>query len=120
MTLHESRQDPSLPIELGDSYFPGSLASSLARLNSISRRFNDKIEQVNIEAISPFPPRSLYKAASIQYRIWKQTGDRKWLESSDAITLMLTCFSKRWMNAGTTIIIDFFFWISSNILKQNS
>ena len=108
MTFHESRQDPSLPIELGDSYFPGSLASSLTRMNSISRRFNDKIEQVNIEAISPFPPRSLYKAASIQYRIWKQTGDRKWLESADAMKLMLTYFSKRWMNAGTSIIIEKF------------
>ncbi|KAE9366721.1 hypothetical protein N431DRAFT_471753 [Stipitochalara longipes BDJ] len=99
LTLHESRQDPALPIELGDDHCPESLASALNRINFIAGRFNEKIEQVDLEAISPFPPRSLYKGASIQYKLWKQTGDRKWLEASERMKLMLTHFSKRWMNA---------------------
>jgi hypothetical protein len=102
MTLHNSRQDPSSPIELGDSYCPESLASALSRVNFITTRFNGKIEQVDFEAMSPFPPHGLYKAALIQYKLWKQTGDRKWLEVSNSIKLMLTHFSKRWMNAGKT------------------
>jgi hypothetical protein len=106
MTLHESRQDPASPIELGNSHCPESLASALSRINFISARFNEKIDQVDFEAISPFPPRGLYKAASIQYRLWKQTGDRKWLESSEAMRLMLSHFSKRWMNAGMITLAD--------------
>lgn len=89
-----------MPIELGDSQCPESLASALSRINFIASRFNEKFEQVDREAISPFPPRSLYKAASVQYRLWKQTGDRKWLEASEEMRVMLTHFSKRWMNAG--------------------
>ena len=105
MTLHESRQDPTSSIEIGDIHCPESLASALSRVNFITNRFNEKIEQVDFEAMSPFPPRGLYKAASTQYRLWKQTGDRKWLEASNALKLMLSHFSKRWMNAGMLVLI---------------
>jgi hypothetical protein len=100
MTLHESRQSKTSPLEVGDSQCPESLASALNRINFISARFNDKIDQVDFEAISPFPPRGIAKASSIQYRLWKETGERKWLEASDAMILMNKHFSKRWMNAG--------------------
>ncbi len=100
MTLQESRQNPALPIDIGDSGCPETLASTLIRLNYITARFNEKIEKFDLEAISPFPPRGISKAASIQYRLWKQSGDSKWLEASDSIKVMLSHFSKRWMNAG--------------------
>jgi hypothetical protein len=108
MTVHESRQgqDSALPIELGDSHCPESLASALSRINFIAGRFNEKIEQVDVEAISPFPPRSLYKTTLMQYRLWKQTGDRKWLEAAERMKLMLTNFSKRWMNAGKAAFVE--------------
>jgi len=117
MTLHESRQDPALPLELGDDRCPESLASALSRINYIARRFNEKIDQVDFESISPFPPRSLYKGAAIQYRLWKETGDRKWLETSEEMKLMLTHFSKRWMNAGRVPVRKK--WVQANIKKQN-
>ena len=100
MTVHESRQNQALPIETGDIDCPESLASALSLINFIASRFLQKIDQVDVEATSPFPPRGIAKAASIQYRLWKQTGDRKWLEASDFLISMITCFSKRWMNAG--------------------
>jgi hypothetical protein len=100
MTLQESRQDPASPIDVGDNHCPEALASALNRINYISAQFNKKIDQVDFEAISPFPPRGISKAAAIQYRLWKQTGDSKWLDASDALTMMVTHFSKRWMNAG--------------------
>ena len=100
MTLHESRQDPALPLELGDHHCPESLASALSRMNFIVARFNERIKEVDFDAISPFPPRSLYKGSLIEYRLWKQTGDRKWFEASEEMKLMLTHFSKRWMSAG--------------------
>lgn len=100
MTLHQSRQNQASTLEVGDSQCPESLASALNRINFISAKFNNNIDQVDFEAISPFPPRGLAKASSIQYRLWKETGERKWLHASDAMILMLTYFSKRWMNAG--------------------
>jgi len=105
MTLHESRQHPALPLRLGDDDLPESLASALNRINYIARRFNEKIVQVDSESISPFPPRSLYKGAAIQYRLWQETGDRKWLEAAEEMKLMLSHFSKRWMNAGTVFFV---------------
>jgi hypothetical protein len=107
MSVHESRQgqDLTLPIELGDASCPESLASALSRINFIAGRFNEKIDQVDVEAISPFPPRSLYKAASMQYRLWRQTGDRKWLEAAEGMKLMLSHFSKRWINAGKPVFL---------------
>ncbi len=101
MTLHESRQNPALPIDVGDTLCTEALGSALNRINYIASTFNEKIEQVGLESISPFPPRGLSKAASIQFKLWKQTGISKWLDASDSITFMLSHFSKRWMNAGT-------------------
>jgi hypothetical protein len=42
----------------------------------------------------------------VQYRLWKQTGDRKWLEAAERMKLMLTNFSKRWMNAGKAAFVE--------------
>jgi hypothetical protein len=108
MVVHESRQDQdsAQPIELGDSHCPESLASALSRINFIAGRFNEKIDQVDVEAISPFPSCSLYKTSSVQYRLWKQTGDRKWLEAAERMKLMLANFSKRWMNAGKAAFVE--------------
>lgn len=100
MSLHESRQKSDSLLDLGDSDCPESLASALTRNNYTVKRFNDKIDQVDTDALSPFPPRGLGKAASFQYRLWRETGERKWLDDSDAIMLMISHFSKRWMNAG--------------------
>lgn len=61
MTLHESRPDTAKN-ELDG---PESFESSLSRITEISKRFNKKIDQVDVDAISPFPPDGVFKAASI-------------------------------------------------------
>jgi hypothetical protein len=101
---------------VGDSHCPESLASALTRINYIATKFNENIDQVDFEAMSPFPPRGLGKGASFQYRLWKETGERKWLEASDAMMLMISYFSKRWMNACKSS----FYWNMTKILTPES
>ncbi|KAG4412644.1 hypothetical protein IFR04_014215 [Cadophora malorum] len=99
MTLHESRPKNGLSIEFNRSDAPESLKSALARIRRVSTKFNGFIEHVDCEAISPFPPQSITKAAVIHYRLWSETSDVSHIESADSLLIMTRHFSKRWMNA---------------------
>ena len=99
MTLHCSRPEcVQTPSDAPEA--PESLQSSLDRMRHISTSFNAKIGQVDFEAISPFPPHSLVKAASIRYQMWRDKGDITSLDAADSLIQMLKHFSRRWMNAG--------------------
>jgi hypothetical protein len=65
----------------------------------IAGQFNKDIDGVGVDAISPFPPYGLAKAASLQLRLWKETGDPTYGTAVKQLTVMLTHFSKRWGNA---------------------
>tara|TARA_R110002060_G_scaffold12635_1_gene17982 strand:+ start:1204 stop:1587 length:384 start_codon:yes stop_codon:yes gene_type:complete len=104
MTLHESRPKNGLSIEFNRSDAPESLKSALARIRRVSTKFNGFIEHVDCEAISPFPPQSITKAAVIHYRLWSETSDVSHIESADSLLIMTRHFSKRWMNAGAYAI----------------
>jgi hypothetical protein len=99
MTLHCSRlESVKTPSDAPEA--PESRQSSLDRMRQISTSFNAKIGQVDFEAISPFPPHSLVKAASIRYQMWRDKGDITSLDAADSLIQMLKHFSRRWMNAG--------------------
>lgn len=106
MTLHESRPEIALPANFNNSDMPESLKSALDRINKVSTKFNLKIQQVNSEALSPFPPYGLSKAAATQYRLWSETSDVKHLEAADSLLLMIRYFSKRWLSAGKNAILE--------------
>ncbi|KAH7327025.1 hypothetical protein BKA65DRAFT_509774 [Rhexocercosporidium sp. MPI-PUGE-AT-0058] len=99
MTLYESRPKIDLSVEFSRSDAPESLKSALARMKIVSTKFNLKIQQVDCEAISPFPPHGLTKAATTRYRLWSETSDASHLEAADSLLTMVRHFSNRWSNA---------------------
>ncbi|RFU34686.1 hypothetical protein B7463_g1652, partial [Scytalidium lignicola] len=99
ITLHESQPKTSLDPDAICSDAPESLQSTLNRLALISKKFNDNIRQIDIEGMSPFPPHGITRAALLQYRLWKETGDIKYCETANVLTVMVKHFSKRWMRA---------------------
>jgi hypothetical protein len=105
MTLHESRPQEDTTSGVSFNEAPESLASTLSRLNHISSLFNSKIAKVNFEAMSPFPPLSLAKASTIQYQLWRETGDIKCLTAAESLKTMVRHFSKRWMGAGESSVV---------------
>ncbi|KAH7379905.1 hypothetical protein BKA64DRAFT_686597 [Cadophora sp. MPI-SDFR-AT-0126] len=99
MTLYESRPKTTLSDEFNRSDTPESLKSAIARIYIISATFNGKIQEVDCEAISPFPPGGLRKAATICYRLWSETSDISHLKAADSLLAMIRHFSKRWLSA---------------------
>lgn len=100
MTLHESRPRISLSEDYLHCEQPESLRSSLERIHKVCSVFNERIEQVSIDAMSPFPPYGLIRAATLRDRLFKETGDDLHVAAADSLTLMVKHFSKRWKNAG--------------------
>jgi hypothetical protein len=99
ITLHSNNEDQNCPTDIGIIECAESLASGLDSLQSIAEKFNTQIDEVDVNAISPFPPYGLAKAASLQLRLWKETGDPTYDSAVKRLTVMLTHFSKRWGNA---------------------
>ncbi|SRR6266536_2398101 len=100
MTLHEFLSESNPAANECQSQAPESLQSSLDQVSFISKRFNEKSCQVDIEAIFPFPPYGIYKAASVQNHLWKKTGDVSHQDAANSLSLMVRRFSKRWKKAG--------------------
>ncbi|KUJ23808.1 uncharacterized protein LY89DRAFT_726866 [Mollisia scopiformis] len=100
MTLHESRPRTSLSEEYLNCDQPESLRSSLERIHGLCTRFNARIEQVSVDAMSPFPPYGLIRAATLRHQLFKETGDYSHITAADSLTLMVKHFSKRWKRAG--------------------
>ncbi|KAH8821338.1 hypothetical protein F5884DRAFT_83780 [Xylogone sp. PMI_703] len=99
MMLHESQQKNDPDTEIIPPNAPESLQSSLDRLVIISQRFNGQIRQIDTEAMSPFPPSSIAKAASAYTLLWRKTGDIRHRDAANALTEMVGHFSKRWTKA---------------------
>ena len=96
MVLHESREKCW---GMSETYYSEYLQTSLDGVVWVAKRFNQRIHQVDIDAISLFPPHSLYLAALQQDRIWRETGDSKYFEAVNSLAVMLEHFGKRWLNA---------------------
>jgi hypothetical protein len=109
LVLDESRRKhmQTSGVRLSSEYFN----TALARMNYISERFNRKIHQVNIQAISPFPPHSLFLGVKAQDKLWIETGDVCYLEAANALVTMLGHYSKRWASSRM-------YWITPEVLFQ--
>ncbi|KAH6720556.1 hypothetical protein BKA61DRAFT_237012 [Leptodontidium sp. MPI-SDFR-AT-0119] len=103
MTLYESRPRTDLSVEFNRSDAPESLKSVLARMEIVSTKFNLKIQEVDREAISPFPPHGITKAAATRYRLWSETSDVSHLEAADSLLIMARHFSRRWLSAAKLV-----------------
>ncbi|KAK0114129.1 hypothetical protein ONS95_013631 [Cadophora gregata] len=99
MTIYEPRPCTALSVEFTRSDAPESLKSALARIRLLPKKFNGSIEKADCEAISPFPPHSLAKAAIMHYRLWSEASDNSHIEAADSLLTMIKHFSKRWDNA---------------------
>jgi hypothetical protein len=103
MVLHASRESFGIS-PLTSSFFHQSLDA----ISWISEKFNKKIEQVNVEAVSPFPPHSITLAALELDRMWRETGDLKYLDRANSLITMLRFFSRRWL--GASMYFEDWFW----------
>ena len=70
------------------------------RIAQYSRHLFGDADNINYELLSPFIPYSLYQAAVVQYRMWKQTAERLHNEALDSLKTVLGYFNKRWLVAG--------------------
>ena len=60
--------------------------------------FGDE-EKINFETFSPFVPFSLYQAAAVQLRLWKQRNEMVHMEALHSLKKILGYFSRRWLTA---------------------
>jgi hypothetical protein len=56
--------------------------------------------KVKYNMMSPFVPQSLYQAAIVQFRLWKQTNETRYKTALDSLKQILGHFNKRWLVAG--------------------
>ena len=102
MILNESREK--------SCHGPGSdgtefLQTSLDRVTWISKGYNQKIDEVDIHGVSPFPSHSVYLSALQQDRMWRETGDLTCFEATKSLVLMLKHFGKRWLKSSKSQLI---------------
>lgn len=76
---------------------------TLACMNRVCGRFVDRIDEVPVKAMSPFPPHSVYLAAKTEENLWRETGKVEHLDAANTMVIMLRYFSRRWLSARTSI-----------------
>jgi hypothetical protein len=77
-----------------------TLESTLHQISEIARKFNEQIDFVDAEALSPFVANSLYMAIVAQRRLYRETHDECIWNALSSLETMLGHFSKRWSSAG--------------------
>ena len=78
-----------------------ALRRTLDLLTRIAKHFNNSVETtVDINALSPFVPYSLYLGIRAQRRLYRETHDDGIWSSLSAMETMLRTFSRRWCGAG--------------------
>lgn len=58
------------------------------------------LDKIKYNMMSPFVPQSLYQAAIVQFRLWKQTNEMRYKNALDSLKNILGHFNKRWLVAG--------------------
>jgi hypothetical protein len=77
-----------------------SIESCALYISQFSQHLFSDMEAVPLDTMSPFIPYSIYQAAIVQFRLWKQTQDSKYKEMFDSLQGILDFFGRRWENAG--------------------
>ena len=106
MTLHESGHLPKEQCNIDtfvNSALP-SIESTADCITYVASRYNTYVDSIDLKALSPFVPHALYRATVVQSRLWEATQNPCYLEATNTLGKMLVFFSKRWMNAGETIL----------------
>lgn len=55
---------------------------------------------MNYDTASPYVPYSIYHAAIVQYRLWKQTGSERHKAALDSLKNVLKYLNRRWLISG--------------------
>jgi hypothetical protein len=58
------------------------------------------LDKIRYNMMSPFVPQSLYQAAIVQFRLWKQTNETRYKNALDSLKQILGHFNQRWLVAG--------------------
>ena len=77
--------------------------TSLRAITFAEASYSDRVENYPHDILSPYLTYSLYQAAIVQYRIWKQNGDPMCKRHIDSLKTILREFTKRWMIACESI-----------------
>jgi hypothetical protein len=77
-----------------------SLQSSSMQIAQFSRQLFGDIENMDYSTFSPLVPYSLYQAAVVQYRWWKQTDEEIHKMALESLKEVLGSFNRRWLIAG--------------------
>lgn len=99
MTIHEHQAKTKSSMDELLSSAPESLRPTLDRVDRTVRKFLDNLSQIDVEAMSPFPPCGLAKAVLLRRRLWRETGDDSHQKAMDNINLMIKQVTKRWIRA---------------------
>lgn len=80
-----------------------SMQSTSDRIDAFSSSLFSDMSLVNIDNLSPFIPYSLYQAAIIQHRLFRQTGKQSHQQAIISLKSILDTFKQRWLIAGKII-----------------
>lgn len=80
-----------------------SMKAASVRLAEFSRLLFADVDAINITAVSPLIPRSLYEAAIVEFRSWKENKEMFCKQRFDVLRTVLGHFSRRWLIAGTLL-----------------
>jgi hypothetical protein len=78
-----------------------SMKSASVRLAEFSRLLFADLDTINITVMSPLIPYSLYEAAIVEFRSWKENKESFCKQRFDVLRTVLGHFRRRWLVAGT-------------------
>ena len=83
----------------GDRVLQSIEETSLRAIAFAEASYSDRAENYHPDLISPYLIYSLYQAAIVQYRLYKQNNDPMCKQRFDSLKTILREFTKRWMIA---------------------
>jgi hypothetical protein len=98
--LHESLLEQTRENSDEKNRILQALERNSDRARSIAEAAYADTENFHLDLLSPFLPLSLFQAGLIQYRIWKQNGDKIHKERLDSCVVQVRSFTRRWLIAG--------------------
>jgi hypothetical protein len=80
------------------------LATELAR---ISKLIFENEAAINFTMLSPYYAYSVYQAAVVHHRLWKQTNEERYKDMLAMLQLSLGYLARRWTLAGNFLFLSF-------------
>jgi len=92
--------------------------TSLRAINFAAASYSDRAENYPNDVLSPYLTYSLYQAAIVQYRLWKQNGDPMCKRHLDSLKSILREFTGRWMIACESFCARWDTFCTENFVTQ--